>query len=208
VLLANPGAAKARDLLIFGDSLSAAYGIDVNAGWPQRLNERLRAAGYRLTVVNASISGETTAGGARRIGKLVNQYSPLCVLVALGANDGLRGLDPEETYRNLATILESIEQADACVILVKIRIPPNYGPQYTAAFEAVFDRLGHRENVIYAPFFLERIALDPAAFQADGLHPTAAAQARILDTLWPSIVSAMDGAMASSRSALHEDALP
>ncbi len=192
--LATAGAASEEAaVLILGDSLSAGYGISREASWPHLLEGRLRAEGYRHSVVNASISGETTAGGARRIAALLEDHHPALVVVALGANDGLRGLAVEQMQRHLARIIDSAAAAGARVVLVRVRIPPNYGPQYSAAFEAVYDDLGARDDVIYAPFMLRSFALDRSAFQSDGLHPTAAVQPAILDTLWPSIESALAG---------------
>lgn len=178
-------------VLVLGDSLSAGYGISRAASWPSLLEQRLAAEGYRHSVVNASISGETTSGGARRIAALLDAHAPTLVIIALGANDGLRGIDVSETRRHLETIIRLVTAAGADAVLTKVRIPPNYGPRYTAAFEGMYDELGADASVIYAPFMLERFALDRAAFQRDGLHPTAAAQPDILDTLWPSIEAAL-----------------
>lgn len=178
-------------ILVFGDSLSAGYGISVSASWPHLLQQRLHDEGYRHSVINASISGETTAGGARRLPALMDTHKPEVVVVALGSNDGLRGISPAETRKNLLHMLASATRYDARVVLLKVRIPPNYGPRYSTAFEAVFDELGADTNVIYAPFMLRDFAADASAFQPDGLHPTAAAQARILDTLWPSLATAV-----------------
>jgi acyl-CoA thioesterase-1 len=183
----------ASPVLILGDSLSAGYGISQEASWPNLLRQRLLDEGYRHSVVNASISGETTSGGARRIAALLEQHQAAVVVLALGANDGLRGVDVAETRKNLSIIIGLAKAADATVVLLKVRIPPNYGPQYTAAFERIFDELGELQGVIYAPFMLEQFALDARAFQNDGLHPKADVQPRILDTLWPSIAQALDG---------------
>ncbi len=188
---AAAGAAALGSVVILGDSLSAGYGIARDASWPTLLQTRLREEGYPYSVVNASISGETTSGGARRIAALLDRHQPHAVVVALGANDGLRGLDIAATRRNLSSIIRQAKDAQARVVLLKVRIPPNYGPQYTRAFEGMFDELGAADEVIYAPFMLEQFALDRAAFQNDGLHPTAAVQPRILETLWPSIATAL-----------------
>lgn len=176
-------------LLVVGDSLSAAYGLKTEQGWVHLLALRMRAKGYRQSVVNASISGETTSGGAARINDLLARHAPSVVVIALGANDGLRGIDPSITAAHLDTMINAAAAAEASVVVVRVRIPPNYGPQYTAQFDAIFDRIAEREDVTLAPFMLRRFALEPDAFQRDGLHPRAPAQTQILDTLWPTIAS-------------------
>jgi len=188
-----------QSVLIVGDSLSGGYGIDIKASWPSLLAQHLVEQGYPQTVVNASISGETTSGGAHRIGSLVERHQPAVVIIALGANDGLRGLDVDETKKNVATMISVAQQAGCKVVLLKVRIPPNYGPQYTAAFEDVFERLGRTTGVIDAPFMLETFATSADAFQADGLHPTAKVQPEILKTLWPSIAAALDGEVSGAQ---------
>lgn len=196
------GACSASDdasVLILGDSLSAGYGIDLEQSWPSLLQQRLQGEGYGYRVVNASISGETTSGGARRIAALLAQHAPGVVVVALGANDGLRGIRPAEIEKNLARIVNAVKATGATPVLLRVRIPPNYGPGYTDAFESVFDRIADDDDVVYGPFMLERFAANRAAFQNDGLHPTAASQPLILETLWPSISGAL-----SSPSGLEE----
>ena len=200
-------AAVSGPVLIVGDSLSAGYGIEAAAAWPRLLAERLSEEGYRQSVVNASISGETSSGGARRLPGLLREHRPAVVVVALGSNDGLRGMDVAETRRKLTAMDTAARGAGACVVLVRMRIPPNYGPRYTAAFEGVFDDVAQGADVVLAhvvrgvaplaSFMLERFATDWQAFQDDGLHPTAAAQDDILDTLWPSIRAALDAALES-----------
>lgn len=189
---AGSAGGDARDrVLVLGDSLSAGYGIAAETSWPVLLGQRLDAAGYRHSVVNASISGETTAGGKRRIDALLEDHAPVAVVVALGANDGLRGFDPAVTRANLVAILDAVSASGASAVLPQVRIPPNYGPAYTEAFERVYDELGARDDVIAAPFMLERFAIRRDAFQADGLHPVAAVQGDIVDTLWPAIDAAL-----------------
>ena len=185
-----------RAILILGDSLSAGYGIALKDSWPALLDAKLQAEGYPYRVVNASISGETTAGGARRIGALLTEHQPAVVVVALGANDGLRAIDPAGTRQNLTSTIAAAEQAGARVVLSQVRVPPNYGPQYTAAFEAVYGELATANGRILAPFMLERFAADRAAFQSDGLHPIAAMEPLILETLWPALKTAMRTAAA------------
>ena len=183
-----------QSILILGDSLSAGYGIALDEAWPSLLARRLAEEGYPYRVVNASISGETTAGGARRLGALLEEHHPAIVVVALGANDGLRGLQPAEVRKNLETMTGAVLASHAVPVLLQVRVPPNYGPQYTAGFEAVYVELFARDGVVPGPFLLEGFATDPGAFQADGLHPVAAMEPRILTTLWPAISSAMDAA--------------
>lgn len=190
--LAAPQAVAEAPVLILGDSLSAGYGISRDAAWPSLLAARLEQEGYRQTVVNASISGETTAGGSRRLAPLLEEHSPALVVIALGANDGLRGVEVSETRRNLLAMIRIAKAAEVAVVLVKVRIPPNFGPRYTDAFEGMFDEVAASGEVGYAPFMLERFAARMSAFQADGLHPTAAVQPDILETLWPSIKQALD----------------
>lgn len=173
---------------MLGDSLSAAYGIDADAGWVSLLQRRLRAQGYPHRVVNASVSGETTSGGRRRLPELMRAHAPMLVIVELGANDGLRGLPLREIRRNLAAILATVSAGDARAVVLPMQLPPNYGPEYTAGFNALFAALAATlPHVTLAPFFLADVALEPALMQSDGLHPTAAAQPRMLDAVWPSI---------------------
>lgn len=186
--------------MILGDSLSAGYGIGRDESWPHLLESRIDEEGYPHSVVNASISGETTSGGARRIGALMKEHRPAVVVIALGANDGLRGLQVDETSRHLRSMIQRADAAQAIVVLLKVRIPPNYGPRYTALFEGQFDDIAASEGVIYAPFMLERFAMNRSAFQADGLHPVAAVQDDIVDTLWPSIRDALEAAGTTARA--------
>ncbi len=159
--------------------------------WPALLTARLEEQGYLYQVVNASISGETTAGGARRLPALLTEHRPRVVVVALGANDGLRGIAPAEVTRNINRMLDAIEAVNATPVLLQVRIPPNYGPQYVGQFEQVFDDVATERNIVLAPFMLERFAASASAFQSDGLHPTAAVQGQILETLWPTLLDAI-----------------
>lgn len=179
-----PVAAAEKRILVYGDSLSAGFGIAVAQSWPALLAKRLNAIDSGLIVTNASISGETTAGGRARLAAVLTQFKPRIVILALGANDGLRGLPVPAMKDNLAAMLKLAKQHGARVLLVGMRLPPNYGPQYTREFDAAFRDLARREKVALLPFLLEPIALDRDAYQADGLHPTAAAQAKILDHVW------------------------
>ena len=179
--------AAERGILVYGDSLSAGFGIAVSQSWPALLGHRLNANGSSLTVTNASISGETTAGGRARFTAALAQFKPTVVILALGANDGLRGLPVTTMKDNLAFIVALAKKRGARVLLVGMQLPPNYGPKYTQEFDAAFRDLAKREKVSLLPFLLEPIALDQNAFQADGLHPTAAAQPKILDHVWTAL---------------------
>jgi len=177
--------AAAPAILVFGDSLSAGYGIDVRAGWVALLGQRLAAQGYAYRVVNASVSGETTAGGITRLPAALKRHRPEIVILELGANDGLRGLSLAQTRANLESMIKAAQTAGARVLLVGIHLPPNYGPDFTRKFRAVYDDLVRRYRLAYVPFLLEGVALTPGLMQADGLHPTASAQPRVLDNVWP-----------------------
>ena len=176
--------AAQQRILVFGDSLSAGFGIAVSQSWPALLGQRLQASGSRLTVTNASISGETTAGGRARFAAALTQFKPAVVILALGANDGLRGLPVAAMLENLDFMVALARQQGARVLLIGMRLPPNYGPKYTQEFDAAFRDIAKRRKVALLPFLLEPIAPDQGAFQADGLHPTAAAQTKILDHVW------------------------
>ncbi|MEW6514557.1 MAG: arylesterase [Pseudomonadota bacterium] len=180
-------AAAADKLLVFGDSLSAGYGIAIEQSWPNLLAERLRQEKFPLTVVNASISGETTAGGRSRLPAAIRQHQPRIVILALGANDGLRGLPPQAMRANLDAMIVAAQSAGAHVLLAGMQLPPNYGPDYTQRFGAVFRDLAQQRKTALLPFLLEPIALDDAAFQPDRLHPTAAAQPMIRDHVWAAL---------------------
>lgn len=173
-------AAAAPTLLVFGDSLSAAYGIPRESGWAALLARRLP----ELQVVNASVSGETTAGGLTRLPALLAAHKPRWVILELGANDGLRGLPLTETTRNLGAMIDLAHKARAEVLLVGMRLPPNYGPAYEQKFQALFGDLAKSRKVRLTPFLLEGIAQQRERFQADGLHPDAAAQPVLLENVW------------------------
>ncbi len=188
LLLGRSSLAAEPVILVLGDSLSAAYGIDVKAGWVALLQARLAEEGYPHQVINASISGETTDGGRRRLPELLRAHRPALVVVELGANDGLRGLPLPEIRRNFASIIELSKLANARTVVLRMRLPPNYGQDYTQGFDAIYSELGDApRHVSVAPFFLAEIALDPKLLQADGLHPTAAAQPTMLERVWPSL---------------------
>jgi len=184
IALQNAVAAD-RAILVFGDSLSAAHGIRPEQGWVALLAQRLKAQGYGYLVVNASVSGETTSGGGERLPRALQLHQPAIVVLELGANDGLRGLPLSDARSNLAHMLQLSRSAGARVLLVGIRIPPNYGPRYTEEFARMFPELANQYHVPLVPFLLEKVALDPRLMQEDGLHPNAAGEPSVLDTLWP-----------------------
>ncbi|WP_290796330.1 arylesterase [Halomonas sp.] len=197
VLAAGAAAALADErptLLVMGDSLSAAYGIETDEGWVSLLEARLDG---KAQVINASISGETSAGGASRLPELLGQHAPDIVLLELGGNDGLRGLPPGQFEANLRRMIEASLQAEAEVLLLGIDIPPNYGRAYRDAFTGVFHRLADDFDLPLVPFLLEGVALDEALMQGDGIHPTAAGQPIILDNVWPELKAMLEesGAM-------------
>ncbi|GAB2181649.1 arylesterase [Denitratisoma sp. agr-D3] len=184
-LLLLSGLSQAATLLVFGDSLSAGYGIPREQSWPVLLDQRLQREGRPYTVVNASISGETTAGGRARLAAALKQHRPAVLILELGANDGLRGLSLDAMADNLTAMARMGRAAGAKVLLVGMRLPPNYGPDYVSRFEATFPTLAKKEKTALLPFLLEPVAREPESFQADGMHPVAAAQPRLLDHLWP-----------------------
>lgn len=177
-----PGTAAAQQtILVFGDSLSAAYGIPREAGWASLLQQELQRSHPQYQVANASISGETTTGGLQRIAAALRQHQPAIVILELGANDGLRGAPTASIEANLAMLIQQAHKAHARVLLLGMRLPPNYGGEYTARFKAMYSKLAQRYHVALVPFFME--AVTPEQFQADNLHPTAQAQPYILNTI-------------------------
>jgi acyl-CoA thioesterase I len=182
-------AAQNRIILSFGDSLSAAYGLQPEEGWVALLQRRLRSQGYGYQIINASVSGETSSGGLERLPHLLALHHPAVVLVELGANDGLRGLPLPTVHDNLSRIITLAKGAGAQVLLLGIRLPPNYGPRYNTGFADLYSDLARQAQVPLVPFLLEGVALDPALMQADGLHPVAAGEPRVLDTVWPYLIA-------------------
>ncbi len=180
--------------MVFGDSLSAGYGIEVDQSWTALLQSRLESQGYEHRVVNASISGETTEGGVTRIATALENFDPALIILALGGNDGLRGFPPERLRANLSQIISTARKSGSAVVLLGIRIPLNYGPRYSAAFEDAFRQVAEAEQVPWIEFFMEGVALNEDLMQADGIHPNADAQPILLDNAWPVIVEALDSA--------------
>ncbi len=180
-------AAPAGTVLVLGDSLSAEYGLRRGTGWVERAAARLRERNPPWALVNASISGETTAGGRSRIDALLRRHEPQVVVVELGGNDALRGLDLRSTEANLNAIVRACKQADARVLLLGMQVPPNYGAAYADAFAAIYARVAKRHDAALVPFFLEAIIGDTAFFQPDRIHPTEDAQPLLFDTAWPAL---------------------
>jgi acyl-CoA thioesterase-1 len=181
----DAAAAPDRTVLVLGDSLSAGFGLKPAQGWVALLEQRLRAQAYEYRVVNASVSGETSGGGLERLPRALELHKPEVVIVELGANDGLRGLPVAQTRDNLTKIVAAAKQSGARVLLVGMRLPPNYGPRYTNDFMHMFRDIAAASSVALVPFLLQSVALKPALMQADGLHPTAQAQPALVDTVWP-----------------------
>ena len=172
-------------IVVLGDSLSAGYGVPVGQGWVSLLQDRLKQEGYEYRVVNASASGETTGGALSRLPRTLAVQKPALVIVELGGNDGLRGLPIVDVRRNFESILTLAQQSGARILLLGMRIPPNYGPVYTQAFHDLYGELSARHKVPLVPFLLARVALDDSMMQDDGIHPNAKGQPLLLDTLWP-----------------------
>ena len=176
--------ASDRTILVLGDSLSAAYQIRPEQGWVALLTQQLQSQGYGYEVVNASVSGETTSGGLQRLPRALQIHHPSVVVLELGANDGLRGLPVAVTKDNLAKMVQLCQAAGAHVLLVGIRIPPNYGPRYANEFAAAYPDIAKRFQLPLIPFLLDKVALDAALMQDDGLHPNARGEPRVLETVW------------------------
>lgn len=171
-------------VLVFGDSLSAAYGIQREQGWVALLQRQLEQQAHKYKVINASISGETTSGGLTRMKQLLDQHQPQQVIIQLGANDGLRGLPVRDMRRNLSSMIELCLQSGARVALIGIMIPPNYGPRYTQEFKESYPLLAKQYQLPLVPFLLDGVTENPELMQDDGLHPKANAQPMILQNVW------------------------
>lgn len=184
---AAPVKQQPRVILLLGDSLSAAHNIELTAGWPSLLQTRLQQMRPPRTLLNASISGETTASGLSRLPALLRQYHPGLVILELGANDGLRGLPLAEISTNLAMMVRACRESGAQVLLLGIELPVNYGPQYRDGLRAIYAQLARDNHAGLVPFLLQGIALHPEWMLEDGLHPTAAAQPRVLANVWPAL---------------------
>lgn len=180
--VADPAGGPA--ILILGDSLSAAYGMEISQAWPSLLQDRLTDNGSAYRVFNSSIAGDTTQGGLARLPRLLKKHQPDIVLVELGGNDGLRGISVDVTRENLSSMIRLSQQTGASVILAEMRIPPNYGRSYSEKFNANYNMLSDQFGVVLLPFLLQDVALQEGLMQADGIHPTATAQPIILEKVW------------------------
>ncbi|AZD30953.1 arylesterase [Pseudomonas chlororaphis] len=179
--------AAAGTVLIVGDSISAAFGLDTRQGWVALLEQRLKSEGFDDKVINASISGDTSAGGQARLPALLAEHKPELVILELGGNDGLRGQLPTQLQQNLASMIDSSKASGAKVLLLGMQLPPNYGVRYTQAFAEVYSKLANEKNVALVPFFLEGVGGNPELMQADGIHPAVAAQGKLLENVWPTL---------------------
>ncbi len=185
-------------VLVLGDSLTAGYGLEQDESFPVQLEVRLRSAGYDVNVINAGVSGDTTAGGLARIEwALADQ--PDIVIVALGANDALRGLDPTQSYKNLDALLTRLSTAECRIILAGMLAPRNLGPEYSARFDQIYPDLAQRFNLLFYPFFLEGVAMDPRLNQADGIHPNLTGVRVIVAGIQPLVITALDEVRVSAR---------
>ena len=193
-LVAAPFAqATERTILVYGDSISAAYGMAAEQGWVSLLADRLAETRDDITVVNASVSGETTGGGVVRLPKTLEVHQPSLVILELGGNDGLRGYPIQKIRENTAMMTEAILASGAEVVLVGMVLPPNYGRRYTAAFENLYAEVAKEFNVPFLPFLLEGVATSESLLQRDGIHPTVEAQPLLLDDIWPAVESWLSG---------------
>lgn len=190
---ADPGAESQQPvILVIGDSLSAAYNMQTREAWPNLLQERLKEDGYHWRVFNSSITGDTTEGGLARLPRLLERYQPGVVIIELGGNDGLRGLPLEVTRANLEAMIVAARNQGAEVLLLGIRIPPNYGSEYVARFEGMYPELSELHGTGLVDFFMQDVALVPGMMQADGVHPGVEAQPVLLDNVWPHLLPLLD----------------
>ena len=171
-------------LLILGDSLSAGYGMDREDSWVNLLNLRLKEYGYSYRILNSSISGDTTQGGLSRISRLLERYEPEIVIIELGANDGLRGINPDITRENITSMIQQSQGIGAAVLLAGIKLPPNYGTAYLEKFESIYPELASKFDTLLVPFFMEGVAMEPDLLQADTIHPNEKGQPVLLDNIW------------------------
>jgi acyl-CoA thioesterase-1 len=189
VLIVASASAQAEEplILVFGDSISAGYGLPLEQGWVELLRTRLKSQGYGYQVVNASVSGETTAGGLARLPRALELHHPGIVILELGGNDGLRGLPVAQMRANLTQMANLSTAAGAKILLLGMRMPPNYGPEYTQQFAMVFSDLAAEKKTALVPFLLTDIALSPELLQSDDIHPNARGQPILLDNVWPAL---------------------
>jgi acyl-CoA thioesterase-1 len=182
-----PNTVSASDppvLMILGDSLSAGYGMNSEHSWVHLLDIRLKEYGYSYRILNSSISGDTTQGGLTRLPRLLNRYQPEIVIIELGANDGLRGINPDITRENMASMIRQSQHIDAQVLLAGIRLPPNYGAVYLEQFESIYPDLAAEYDTLLVPFFMDGVIFTPGLLQADNIHPNEKGQPVLLDNVW------------------------
>jgi acyl-CoA thioesterase-1 len=199
LFLVLPNLAEARIILIVGDSLSAAYGIPVEQGWVSLLQERLDSRDYPYRIINASISGDTTANARARLPQALASHEPAVVLLELGGNDGLRGLSLTEMKSNLGAMISSVQETGALLLLVGVQLPPNYGPRYTERFQAVYRELAAEHELALLPSLVDGIGTEQNLMQSDGIHPNASAQPLIRDRVWKVLVPLLDQANSRGR---------
>lgn len=192
-------------ILVVGDSLSAAYGIDARRGWVALLQQRLQQQGHGYRVVNASISGDTTRGGLNRLPQALAQHRPRIVIIELGGNDALRGLPLEEIRKNLAAMIDASHAHQTKVVLVGVRLPPNYGTTYTQRFHSIYRQLAQSHQVPLVPYLLEGVGGQDELMQTDRLHPSDEAQRRMLDNVWPHLLPVLQGAGPRSKTRARAD---
>lgn len=185
--LSNSALAQDKNMLVLGDSISSGYGLGLEQGWVYLLQQRLIDLGYRYEVKNASISGDTTRGARKRLGKILEQQHVHISIVELGGNDGLRGLSLKEISANLDAIISKLENSGSLVLLVPMRLPPNYGPVYNDRFEALYRDIAEKYDIDLATFILKDVAEHAELMQSDGIHPRAEAQTTMLDNIWDSL---------------------
>lgn len=193
VVATTPVAAADPVILVLGDSLSAAHGIGEQQGWVSLLRKKLEDNGYPHVVVNASVSGDTTRDALSRLDTTLERHRPDIAIVELGGNDGLRAFSIDTVESNLSRILETLRESGAKIVLAGIRLPPNYGPVYTRAFEALYPALAEKYDAALVPFFMQDVATDPALMQDDEVHPNASAQPLLLENVWPVLESLLPG---------------
>lgn len=186
-LLSHATSKPLQPILVLGDSLSAGYGIDPAQGWVALLETRLQENAMAVSVVNASISGETSAGGLSRLAPLLEKYQPSIVVIELGGNDGLRGYPITQMRQQLTKAVEMSREIDAKVLILGMQIPPNYGPRYSRLFSESYAIIAESQNIALTPFFLHGVATHPELMQQDGIHPTAEGQPQLLDNVWPDL---------------------
>lgn len=189
-----PAVLAGPSLLVVGDSLSAGYGVTTDQRWVTLLAKRLQAKCPSTQVINASVSGDTSGGGLSRLSPLLRQHRPEVVIIELGGNDGLRGINTRTMRGNLLGMVRAAQSEGARVLLLGVRLPSNYGPDFVNAFHQVYYDVAETSSVPLVPFFLEGVALDPELMQADGIHPNDRAQPRLLENIWPNLKSLMDDA--------------